>query len=187
MGVISSLKEKVDSVSRGMGRARSIGLGATAGVLVAAIATASVSGGTTMGPKLRVSDAWARAAAMQHAMGGTMAGHGEEPGPSMTINSGAYMNIINEGDTPDYLVGVRSSVAKSVEIHETVRDGDTVRMRPVPGQRVEVPARGQVELKPGGLHIMLIGLEQELRPGTTLTLVLSFERSGEMPVEVTVR
>lgn len=183
MGIIGCLGEKLGPVHRMMDGAGRIGLVAIVGILVAAFTVACGPGGATAGPKLRVSDAWARAAAM----GGTMAGHDGESGSSMSVNSGAYMNIINDGDTPDYLVGVRSSVANAVEVHETVREGDMVRMRPLPGQRVEVPAHGQVELKPGGLHIMLIGLKQELTPGTTLTFVLTFERSGEIPVEVTVR
>ncbi|MCK4899380.1 MAG: copper chaperone PCu(A)C, partial [Anaerolineales bacterium] len=52
---------------------------------------------------------------------------------------------------------------------------------------VDVPARGQVELKPGGLHIMLIGLSRDLKAGDQVSLSLGFEKSGEIKVEAEVR
>ena len=63
-------------------------------------------------------------------------------------------------------------------------DGDVMRMRQV--EAIEVPAGQRVELKPGGLHLMLMGLKQALPAGTRLPLKLRFERAGEVQVELAV-
>jgi copper(I)-binding protein len=51
---------------------------------------------------------------------------------------------------------------------------------------VEIPARGEARLAPGGLHIMLIGLSEPLREDAGFPLTLVFERAGEVTVEVAV-
>lgn len=129
------------------------------------------------GPRIQVRDAWARPGAM--GMGHEHMGHEGES------TSAAYFIIINDGDQPDALVGAAADVAEKVELHETHMEGDVARMRPV--ARVEIPARGQVEFRPRGLHVMLIGLKQDLRAGDTFTLTLRFERSGEIQVPVVVK
>jgi hypothetical protein len=52
---------------------------------------------------------------------------------------------------------------------------------------VEISAKGEVAFKQGGLHVMLIGLEQPLAAGDIVPLTLRFEHMGEMKVEVEVR
>ena len=52
---------------------------------------------------------------------------------------------------------------------------------------IEVPAGGQVELKPGGYHVMLIGLMRDLSDGEKFPLTLQFEKGGEVTVEAEVR
>jgi copper(I)-binding protein len=61
-----------------------------------------------------------------------------------------------------------------------------MKMRAVEGGYIEVPAGGEAELKPGGLHIMLIRLAEPLENGTTFPLTLNFEKSGEIEIEVPV-
>jgi len=102
-------------------------------------------------------------------------------------NGAVYMIIKNTGGADDALVGVESSVSKVAEIHETTMENDVMKMRPVEGQRLAVPAGGQVELKPGGYHIMLMGLKKQLQPGDKIELVLKFEKSGEKKIEAEVR
>jgi copper(I)-binding protein len=58
-------------------------------------------------------------------------------------------------------------------------------MRPI--DYVEVPANGEAELKPGGMHIMLIGLKRDLKAGEKIPLVLVFENAGEIDVQAEVR
>lgn len=151
---------------------RMIGLGS---ILLAACAAPAASG-----PRIQVQNAWARPAMM-----GMGQGHGMSHGGGSESTSAAYFVIVNGGDQPDALIGAASEVAERVELHETKMEGEVAKMQPVP--RVEIPARGQVEFKPRGLHVMLIGLKRELKVGDTFTLTLRFERSGEIPVTVSVK
>ncbi|HSQ71610.1 MAG TPA: copper chaperone PCu(A)C, partial [Rubrivivax sp.] len=64
-------------------------------------------------------------------------------------------------------------------------DGDVMRMREIPA--IEIPAGQTVELRPGGLHVMFIGLTQTLDNGASFPLTLRFEKAGEVKVEVQVR
>ncbi len=107
--------------------------------------------------------------------------------PAMAHTGGVFLVIENSGEKDDALLRVTTDVCETVELHELVLEDDVMKMRPVAGGRIEVPAGGSVELKPGGLHVMLIGLKQELEPGTTFELVLNFETAGSVPVQVTVK
>jgi periplasmic copper chaperone A len=114
---------------------------------------------------IQAADVWARAAA--------------------TGNSAAYMILRNGGDAADRLVKVESDVADAVELHKSTMDGSMMKMEPV--QSIEIPAKGQAELKPGDLHVMLIGLKRELKPGEKIKLKLQFEEAGAQEVEAIVR
>ena len=78
-----------------------------------------------------------------------------------------------------------SDAATTVELHETRQEGGVMRMRPLP--KVDVPAGGRIEMKPGGQHIMLLGLTRDLHPGDTVTVHLRFEKAGEQVVVAPVR
>jgi len=118
-------------------------------------------------PGLVVSDPWVRAA------------------PSGD-NSAAYLTIANTSATPHALVGVSSSVAKQVELHETVVSaGGNAMMQPV--AQVPVPARGRAELKQGSYHVMLIGLQQTLKAGDRVDLTLRFASGDTLAVSAEVR
>lgn len=97
---------------------------------------------------------------------------------------GAYLSITNAGAAADKLVSVTAGISTSVELHEMKMDGNVMRMREVPG--IEVPAGKAVELKPGGLHIMLMGLKAPLKQGEKFPLKLKFEKAGEVTVTVNV-
>ncbi|MCS7222768.1 MAG: copper chaperone PCu(A)C [Anaerolineae bacterium] len=115
---------------------------------------------------LRIKAAWAR------------------PG-SVDGTSAVYLTVSNAGEATDALIAAQSEVAQAVELHQTRMMGDVMQMQPV--ERVEVPARGWVELTPGGYHIMLIGLRRELRPGERFPISLRFEQGGEITIDVEVR
>lgn len=104
--------------------------------------------------------------------------------PGAKIGAG-YMTIRNASSSADRLVGASSPAAQKVETHVTIREGDVSRMRPVEGYAI--PANGVFELKPGGAHLMLINLKAPLKEGDKVPLVLKFERSGEVKVELQVR
>jgi hypothetical protein len=74
------------------------------------------------------------------------------------------------------LVSAASPVAGVVEIHEMAMDGNVMKMRAVPG--LELPAGKPVELKPGGYHVMLMDLKQELKVGETVPVTLVIEGAG---------
>lgn len=86
----------------------------------------------------------------------------------------------------DKLVGASSPVADKVELHTHLMENGIARMRPVEGG-IAVAAGVPVELKPGGLHVMLIGLKGPLKQGDSFPLTLKFEKAGEVAVTVPVQ
>lgn len=107
------------------------------------------------------------------------------PSPG-TGNGGAFMVLTNNSNQADRLVSAQSPAAMMVELHETIDDGGVMKMVPQP-QGFEIPAGGKVELKPGGKHVMLMGLKNTLEPGQTIQITLKFERAGEMTINVPVQ
>ncbi|MBY0430299.1 MAG: copper chaperone PCu(A)C, partial [Rhodospirillales bacterium] len=72
--------------------------------------------------------------------------------PAGAPNGAAFMTIVNKGPA-DRLTGAKADLARTVELHTHVQEGDIMRMRPVPA--IDVPAGQTVTMKPGGLHVML--------------------------------
>jgi periplasmic copper chaperone A len=97
---------------------------------------------------------------------------------------GGFLTLANVGGTPDRLVAARSDAAASVELHTMSMEGDVMRMRQIDG--VDLPAGKTVELKPGGMHLMLMGLKAPLKAGDSFPLTLRFEKAGELTVQVRV-
>jgi copper(I)-binding protein len=100
-------------------------------------------------------------------------------------NGAVYVTLSNSGSQPDALVSASTDVAQTAELHQTTRDGGVMKMRPV--KAIPVPAGGQTELKPGGYHIMLMGLKQDLTPGEKVAVTLKFEHGGETRIEAPVK
>jgi copper(I)-binding protein len=134
---------------------------------------------------IEVQSPWARAAtAMGTGSQGGMATPATEM-EGMGANSAAYMILQNNTSTADRLLRAESDVAQAVELHISEMKGEVMTMHPI--EFVEVPANGKAELKPGGMHIMLIGLKQDLKPGDKINLTLVFENAGRVNVEAEVR
>ena len=85
--------------------------------------------------------------------------------------SGAFMTLTAPKGAK--LVEARSPVAGTVEVHEMKRDGDVMRMRAI--DALDLPAGRTVKLEPGGYHVMLMDLKQQLKPGETVPLTLVVE------------
>jgi copper(I)-binding protein len=100
-------------------------------------------------------------------------------------NGAAYLRLRNAGAQADRLLSASTPAARVVELHTMERDGNVMRMRPVPD--IALPPGQTVELRPGGLHIMLIGLTAPLVQGGRVPLTLRFERAGEMRVELDIQ
>jgi copper(I)-binding protein len=80
---------------------------------------------------------------------------------------------------------VATPVAESAELHAHIMDGDVARMRPV--EAIEVSPGEPTVLEPGGFHVMLMGLKQPLNEGEVFPLTLTFEKAGEVTMEVPIR
>lgn len=78
-----------------------------------------------------------------------------------------------QSPTDAKLVGASSPVAAVTEVHEMAMEKDVMKMRQVPG--VDLPAGKSVELKPGGYHVMLMDLKQQVKVGDTVPVTLVFE------------
>ena len=103
--------------------------------------------------------------------------------PGQTV-SGAFMTLVNSSATAYTLTSVSFSGASAVEIHETSMNEGRMRMRQV--SDIEIPANGSVDLKPGSYHIMLIGLEKDMKAGAVETLTLTFSDGSQKTVEALV-
>lgn len=122
--------------------------------------------------------------AHDYTAGDIVIGHPWSRAAAANGTGAGFMTLRNTGSQPDRLLSASSTIARTVELHTHVRDGDVMRMRPVAD--IPVPAGQTVELRPGGFHVMLIGLTAPLRQGTQVPLTLRFERAGEVRVELSV-
>ena len=99
-------------------------------------------------------------------------------------NGGVFFELRNHDAVPDELTGASSTVAEAVEIHESKMDGDVMQMRMIPSLPIE--ANAEVTFEPGGLHVMLFNLEQELKLDDEFEIVLHFKNHEDITVHVTV-
>lgn len=133
--------------------------------LIATLCVGACSSPET-GPAMRVDDAWSRP---------TM------PGMSMGV---AYFTLTNGTDADDELIAASTPLAARVEMHETAMEEGMARMRPL--TEIVVPARGRVEVKPGGIHLMLVDLAQPLPEGSRVPMTLEFRNAGKVAVDLSV-
>jgi periplasmic copper chaperone A len=135
-------------------------------ILIAALAWA-VAGSALA--QVNVSSAWARS---------TVPGQG---------GTGAFMTLVSRDGGK--LIGAASPVAGVVELHEMAMENNVMKMRAIPS--LDLPAGREVQLKPGGYHVMLLDLKRPLKVGEKVQVELRLEtRDGKrvtQPVEVEVR
>jgi len=101
-------------------------------------------------------------------------------------NSAVYLVIRNTTDQGDGLIGVSSDVANVTEIHLSKMDAEGTMSMELQNL-VGIPAGETVPLEPGGLHVMLMNLVNDLSVGDTFELTLEFQRAGDVVVEVEVK
>ena len=97
------------------------------------------------------------------------------------VTGAIYAEIENAGSAADELTAasVATTIADHVELHAHTKDANGVmRMAPVPS--VSIPAGGKTALKPGGFHIMLLGLAHPLVEGQQIPVSLTFAHAGRM-------
>jgi copper(I)-binding protein len=117
-------------------------------------------------PQISITGAWSRA---------TVAGQS---------SAAAYLVISNRGDSDDSLISASTPVGQA-SLHSSSMTNGVMQMRPVTA--LPIAKHSTVQLKPDGLHIMIAGLKQPLRQGTTFPLTLAFQRSGARTISVEVR
>jgi copper(I)-binding protein len=100
--------------------------------------------------------------------------------PGAKVAAG-YMIVRSKSGSPDRLVGASSPAAARVETHVHIKDGEIMRMREV--KVLDVPAKGTLELKPGGAHLMFVDVKQPLKEGDKVPVTLKFEKAGEVKAE----
>ncbi len=126
-----------------------------------------------------------------------IAAHGQTPPSSLSVENAwaratatsaktgaVYMTIVGHG-APDRLVAVAAPTAGEAELHQTIRDGNVMKMRPVDG--LPISAGRPITLAPGGYHVMLMDLKQPLREGQSFPLTLTFQKAGTVQTTVTVK
>jgi len=104
--------------------------------------------------------------------------------PGAAKNGAAFLTLSNAGAAGDTLLSASSGVAKKTELHTHQMTDGVMKMRQV--EKIDVAAGGTTELKPGGLHIMFMGLHKPLKEGSSFPLTLTFEKAGSVEVEVKV-
>lgn len=137
-----------------------IGVVCVVGMVALAAAAAADPAGIT------VEQSWARASA---------------PGSK---TAAAYMTVINNSGVADRLVGASTPVANRAQFHIENDDNGVMRMREVSAIDIEPGAR--FSFKPGGTHVMLVGVKEPLREGETLPLTLDFEKAGKIQVNIPI-
>lgn len=116
--------------------------------------------------EFKIMDAWARPAASGD-------------------NGAVYFIVSNATDTDERLLSVNTDVASAAEVHMSMMDSNGV-MSMQMQEAVPLPAQQEIIFKPGGLHVMLIGLSQDLNIGDTISLILNFETAGSITIQVSV-
>jgi periplasmic copper chaperone A len=99
-------------------------------------------------------------------------------------NGALYFEIANEGDGADHLIGATTDAAESAQLHETTSSDDGL-MGMTPVDDLEIPAGESVSFEPGGLHVMLMDID-DLEDGDTVEVDLEFEETGIVTVEAEV-
>src|SRR5574338_1323981 len=101
-------------------------------------------------------------------------------------NTAAYFTIENDTAEPDRLLSARCSAAVMTQVHRTVTGADgTSKM--MHQETLDIPAGEKTVFEPGGLHVMLMDLNADLKAGQIVTITLDFEKSGAVQVEAVVR
>ena len=154
------------------------------------LATLLISACGSSSAELTVQDAWARPAINGNngiSVSGTYPNFNVN-GSNLwrTTGNAAYFIIENDTSSEDTLLSVTSDIASAVEVHMSMMDGNGV-MSMQMQEAVTVPSGKTLEFKPGGLHVMLIRLNQDLKIGDTISLTLIFEKTGSRTIVVTVK
>jgi len=128
-------------------------------------AAMNMSDTATVG-NISVSAAWSRASA------------------GMKRAGAAFLTISNSGTTGDRLIAASTPAAAKAELHTHLMDNGVMKMRQI--MAIDIPAGSTVQLKPGGMHVMLFKLTKTFEQGAHYPLTLTFEKAGDVTLMVPV-
>lgn len=114
----------------------------------------------------------------------TISGAFARSSPMVAQAGAGFLKITNSGEA-DALIAFKSDICEKPELHTHINDNGMMKMRAV--EKIDVPANGEVELKPGGLHLMFVDLKERLQQGEMLDVTLVFEKAGEVTLKVPVK
>lgn len=114
----------------------------------------------------------------------TISGAFARSSPMMAQAGAGFMTITSSGEA-DTLLAFKSDICEKPELHTHIDDNGMMKMRAV--DKIDVPANGSVELKPGSFHLMFIDLKERLQQGQMLDVTLVFEKAGEVAIKVPVK
>lgn len=101
-------------------------------------------------------------------------------------NSALYFVIENNSTKTDTLLGAESKIAEEVEVHESFKkDNNKMGMRPA--GKIAIKPKSEFEFKPGGFHVMLLGVTKDLKIGDKIEIVLLFKNKGKIKIKAEVR
>lgn len=107
------------------------------------------------------------------------------PSPMAADVAAGFLTITNSGSEDDRLVKATAEITGNVQIHDMKMEGDMMKMVELT-DGIVIPAGQTVELKPGSLHIMFMGLKAQPATGSTFKGTLSFEKAGSADIEYMV-
>jgi periplasmic copper chaperone A len=155
----------MDAVDKGTDMMTRLALAVAAAILVCGAASSRAEDVTA--GSLKISAAWTRAT------------------PKGAPVGGGYLTITNTGTAADRLIGGASDLSAHLEVHSMMMENGVMKMRPVDAG-IEIKPGQTVELKPGGFHVMFVGLKKPFVQGDHVKATLKFEKAGDVSVDFTV-
>lgn len=104
--------------------------------------------------------------------------------PGAEVGAG-FAAIVNADSAADRLLSATAEISNRVEIHEMTMEDGVMKMAAAPA--LAIPAGQTTELKPGGYHLMFIGLKQPLKDGQSFKATLKFEKAGDVSINFAVK
>ncbi|CAA6809413.1 MAG: Copper metallochaperone, bacterial analog of Cox17 protein [uncultured Thiotrichaceae bacterium] len=104
------------------------------------------------------------------------------PGQAVTA---MFLTLQNSSDKDRFLVSAKGDVSEKIELHEHTHADGMMKMREVP--EITIPKQSKAELKPGGYHIMLIGLKKDLQVGEKISFDLQFKDGSQTSITAEVK
>lgn len=104
--------------------------------------------------------------------------------PAVSTNPGAAYFTVHGGPNDDKLLRVSTEITLKTEMHESMKHDGAMTMAPL--ESVDIPAGGTVTFAPGGKHVMLIGIQRQIKRGDTLRLDFTFASGEQIYIDAPV-